>query len=83
LIATHLSREIELKPMLHVVEIRFPADNFKELIARLRGCLDDESFQPRTFRYSLCDPDSVLRVDFEVEADAHAFAKAFGAEVLG
>ena len=69
--------------MLHAVEIRFPADNFKELIARLRGCLDDESFQPRTLRYSLCDPDSMLRVDFEVEADAHAFAKAFGAEVLG
>jgi hypothetical protein len=78
-----LSHEFELNPMLHVVEIRFSAENFKDLIARLRSWLNDESFRPRTFHYSLCEPDSVLRVDFELETDAHAFAQAFGGVILG
>jgi hypothetical protein len=68
--------------MLHVVEIRFAAENFRELVARLRGWLDDENFRPRTFRYSLTEPDSVLHVDFEAEEQAQAFAQAFGGVVL-
>ena len=68
--------------MLHVVEIQFAAENFCELMARLRAWLEDETFRPRTFRYSLSEPDSVLRVDFEVEAEARSFAQAFGGVVL-
>jgi hypothetical protein len=69
--------------MLHVVEIQIAADNFRELMSRLRDWLEDERFQPRTFRYALSDPDTVLRVDFEIEDEAQAFARAFGGVVSG
>jgi hypothetical protein len=61
--------------MTHVVEIRFAAENFCQLMARLRTWLEDESFSPRTLRYRLSEPESVLRVDFEVEGQAQAFAQ--------
>ena len=60
--------------MLYVVEIRFAAENFHELIVWLRGWLDDENFPPMTLRYWLSEPDSVLRVDFEGDEQAQAFA---------
>jgi hypothetical protein len=63
--------------MIQVVEIRFAAENFRQLMARLRTWLEDESFPPRTLRYRLSEPESVLRVDFELEGQAQAFAQAF------
>src|SRR5207253_6568346 len=67
--------------MLHVVEIRFAGENFKEVISRVRGWLNCENAQPSTFRYWLSEPDSVLRVNFEFEEQAQAFAQAFGGAV--
>jgi hypothetical protein len=60
--------------MLHVVEIRFAGQNSRELVSRVRGWLGTE----RTFRYWLSEPDSVLRVNLELEAQAQAFAQTFG-----
>ena len=68
--------------MLHVVEIRFVGESFQELISRVRGWLDEENFQPTTFRYWLSEPHSALRVNFESEEQAQAFAQAFGGVVL-
>jgi hypothetical protein len=68
--------------MLHAVEIRFAGEDFRDLISRVRGWLDDGNFQPTTFRYWLSEPDSVLRVNFEFEEQAQAFAQAFGGVVL-
>jgi hypothetical protein len=68
--------------MLHVVEIRFAAENFRELILRVRGWLNCENAQPSTFRYWLSKPDSVLRVDFEIGEQAQAFAQAFNGVIL-
>jgi hypothetical protein len=68
--------------MLHVVEIRFADKQFLEVISRVRGYFDDRDFQPRTFRYWLTEPDSVMRVNFEFEEQAQAFAQAFGGVVL-
>jgi hypothetical protein len=48
----------------------------------VRGWLDDENGQPTTFRYWLDEPDSVLRVNFELEEQAQAFAQAFRGVVL-
>ena len=70
------------KHTLQVVEIRFAAENFGGLMARVRPWLEDESFRPRTLRYRLSEPESVLRVDFEVEGQAQAFARAFDGVVL-
>src|SRR6266540_4125089 len=68
--------------MLYVVEIRFAGENFKEVISRVRGWLNCENAQPSTFRYWLSEPDSVMRVNFEFEEQAQAFARAFGGVVL-
>ena len=68
--------------MLHVVEIRFVGENFKEVILRVRGWLNCENALPSTFRYWLSEPDSVMRVNFEFEEQAQAFAQAFGGVVL-
>jgi hypothetical protein len=64
--------------MLHVVEIRFAGQNPRELVSRVRGWLGTE----RTFRYWLSEPDSVLRVNLELEAQAQAFAQTFDGIVL-
>ena len=42
--------------MLHAVEIRFAAEDFREVISRVRGWLNCENAQPRTFRYWLTEP---------------------------
>jgi hypothetical protein len=68
--------------MAYVVEIRFAAENFREVISRVRGWLNCENAQPSTFRYRLSEPESVLHVDFKVEQQARAFAQAFGGFVL-
>ena len=68
--------------MLLVVEIRFAEETFRDAISRVRRWLDDENVQPTTFRYWLYEPDSVLRVNFELEEQAEAFAQAFHGVVL-
>jgi len=68
--------------MLHVVEIRFSGAHFRDIICGVRGWLDRERIQPTTFRYWLYEPDSVLRVNFECEEEAQAFAQAFNGIVL-
>jgi hypothetical protein len=44
--------------------------------------MDTGKTQPTTFRYSLFGTATVLRVDFELKAEAQAFARAFGGIVL-
>jgi len=39
--------------MLHVVEIRFAGETFRDIIAWLRDWLDEANVQPTTFRYWL------------------------------
>ena len=68
--------------MLHVVEVRFPGENFRELLLRVRGWLNTENSRPSTFRYWFSEVDAVLRVNFESEEQARAFAEAFGGVVL-
>jgi len=68
--------------MLHVVEIRFCGEHFREFMLRTRAWMEHENIQPRTFRYWLYEPDSVVRINFEDEQQAKAFARAFGGVVL-
>ena len=75
--------EIDLTiQMLHVVELRFAGENFRELLLRVRGWLNSEDAQPQTFRYWFSEPDSILRVNFEREEQARAFAEAIGGVLL-
>jgi hypothetical protein len=68
--------------MAHIVEIRFPGESFRELMLRVRGWLNSENAWPSTFRYWFCGQDAVLRVKFDSEQPARAFAEAFGGSVL-
>ena len=68
--------------MLHVVEIRFAGDRFRELLIRVREWVTTTNVQPSTFRYWFSEPDAVLRVNFESEEQAQAFADEFGGVVL-
>jgi len=68
--------------MLHAVEIRFAGEHFQDVLLQVRGWLDKENFQPTTFRYWLHEPESVMRVNFEAEPHAKAFAQAFGGVLL-
>jgi hypothetical protein len=77
------SQSVSKAAMLHVVEMRFAGENFREVMSRVRGWLNCENVQQSTFRYWLSEPDSVLRVNFEFEDQAQAFAQAFGGVVFG
>ena len=68
--------------MLHTVEIRLSGGNFLDDVLQVRRWLNAENVQPTTFRYWLYEPEAVLRVNFEAEAQAKAFAQAFGGVVL-
>ena len=66
---------IELEP-----EIEFIGEIFRIVIARVRAWLDSKNIQHRG--YWLSQPLSVMRVNFEFEEQAQAFAQAFGGVVL-
>jgi hypothetical protein len=68
--------------MLHVVEIRFADEHFQDVVLRVREWLNGENVQPTTFRYWLHEPESMMRVNFQVERQAKAFAEAFDGVVL-
>ena len=68
--------------MLYIVEI--PADG--DLTARMgqmRTWLDHLRYEPGAFRSSSAGGTVMFRVEFMVEAEARAFAQAFGGRVLG
>jgi hypothetical protein len=68
--------------MLHVVEVRFSGEHFRDFLVRIRDWLDAQHTQPTTFRYWFDEPQTVLRVNFELGEQAIAFAEAFGGTVL-
>ena len=69
--------------MLHVVEVRFPGEHFRELLLRVRGWSNTENAQPSTFRYWFSEPDAVLRVNFESEEQARAFRRGVRRRCFG
>jgi hypothetical protein len=50
-------------------------------MATMRQWLDHQRFEPATFRYTFAPPGMVFRAEFMVEAQAVAFAAAFGGQV--
>ena len=68
--------------MLHVVEVRFSGESFQDFLGRVRGWCEAQNTLPTTFRYWLHEPDKLLRVNFEGQDQAEAFAEAFGGAVL-
>jgi len=68
--------------MLHVVEVRFSGEHFRDFLIRVRGWFETQNTQPATFRYWFHEPETVLRVNFDALEQATAFAQAFGGVVL-
>ena len=67
---------------MHVVELRYSEDAVSAIMRTMRRWLDSSKTQPATVRYSLFGTATVLHVDFDMEAEARAFAQAFGGTVL-
>ena len=66
---------------MHIVELQYSNDAAAKIVATIRKWLDSGKAQP-AIRYSLLGAATVLRVDFELEGEAHAFAQAFGGTVV-
>ena len=66
---------------MHIVELQYSDDAASKVIATMRKWLDSGKSQP-TIRSSLLGTATLLRVDFELEGEARAFAQAFGGTVL-
>jgi hypothetical protein len=66
----------------HLVQIRLKHSALDYLLARVRMWLDQQPVYPKTFRYSFDEPNVLVQVQFFRQAQASAFARAFGGEVL-
>jgi hypothetical protein len=74
-------RRIGKGKAMHIVELQYSNDAAAKIVATIRKWLDSGKAQP-AIRYSLLGTATVLRVDFELEGEAHAFAQAFGGTVV-
>jgi len=69
--------------MIFTVEVRLIGDDLPAFMSQMRTWLDHKRLEPDGFRCSRGSPATACRLDFKVEAEAVAFAKAFGGRVLG
>lgn len=69
--------------MLYTVEIRLIGGDFIASMAQMRSWLDHQRIEPDAFRHSSGGAGVTFRVDFKVEAEAGAFARAFGGRLIG
>jgi hypothetical protein len=67
---------------LHTAEVRVGDGEFVARMTEMRVWLDSRRFEPATFRYANVDRAVVVRVDFIIEAEAHAFAQEFQGRIL-
>jgi hypothetical protein len=67
---------------MHVVELRYGEDALRGIMSTMRRWFDGVKGEPIAFRYSLFGTATVLRIDFDLETEARAFAQAFGGTVL-
>ena len=64
--------------MLYVVEIRRAREELSTLMARVREWLDKQRLEPDAFRCTTDETSLICRMEFELESEAAACAKAFG-----
>jgi hypothetical protein len=65
------------------VEIRIPNEEaLAETMQTMRTWLDHQRFEPLTFRYTFETARILFRVDFALEAEAAAFARAFEGKLV-
>jgi hypothetical protein len=67
--------------MLYVIEIRRGREELSTLMGRIREWLDSRRFEPDAFRCTTDDGGVTCRLEFKIESEAIAYAKAFGGEL--
>ena len=67
--------------MLYVVEIRRGHDELSTIMAGIREWLDTQRFEPDAFRCSTDEATVTCRLEFKLESEATACARAFDGEV--
>ena len=79
-VAPHKSQQ---EASMFPVEVSiFDEDTLVETMETMRTWLDHQHFEPAFFRYKLGAKLVVLRIDFAIETEASAFAKAFSGKVV-
>lgn len=69
--------------MLYTVEVRLIGGDLIASMSHMRTWLDHRRVEPDAFRHSAGGAGITFRVDFKVEDEALAFARAFGGRVIG
>lgn len=67
--------------MLYVVEIRRGRHELSTMMARVREWLDAQHFEPDAFRCITDETTVTCRLEFKLESEAIACARAFDGEV--
>lgn len=68
---------------MQTAEVRISDDeDFVRRLLDIRVWLDDNKYQPSTFTYFYLDPGMMIRVLFDSEDEAAAFADEFGGRLL-
>jgi hypothetical protein len=60
----------------------FDENNLAGRLTDMRVWLDQHRYEPSTFTYFFLDPGMKIRVTFEIDREAEAFARQFGGSLL-
>jgi hypothetical protein len=69
--------------MLFTVEVRLIGGDLITSMTHMRTWLDHQRVEPDAFRHSAGGAGITFRVDFKLEFEAVAFARAFGGRLVG
>jgi hypothetical protein len=70
--------------IVQTAEVRIAEDDdFGRRLMDMRLWLDGHRFEPSTFTFFYLDPGKMIRVCFNADGEAEAFARRFGGSVLG
>jgi hypothetical protein len=69
--------------MVFTVEVRLIGGDLVTSMSHMRTWLDHQRIEPDAFRHSSGGAGITFRVDFKLENDAAAFARAFGGRLVG
>jgi hypothetical protein len=68
--------------LLYTVEVQLIGAGLPTMLSDMRTWLDHHRIEPDSFRHFSRTSKVVFRVEFKLEAEARAFAKALGGRVL-
>ena len=63
---------------MQTAEVRISDDDFGQRLKDMRLWLDGRRFEPSAFTYFYLDPGMMVRVSFDADNEAEAFAEEFG-----